>query len=85
MIINKLSDPNRDKEDAVTDSLYNLWEYISNDYDGNSLDTARLNGVSREEADTKCSKYRKSGIISLKEKDEILLMMNYIIQYINKN
>lgn len=84
MIYNRLNNSNNRYEDNIKESLFNLWEFISDEYDGNSLMISRELNISIKELDDMCGKYRKKNIICLQEKDVIIDMINKIESYIDE-
>lgn len=65
-------------------ALHNFWEFISDEYPGNPMETCRELGISIQEFDRMDMTYRKKGIICVQEKDTILEMIQTIKNHIDK-
>lgn len=78
----------RDINKLVSESLFNFWEFVSDEYPGGAggimLDCREL-GLSIKEFDAMDNAYRKKGIICSQEKEVMLEMIQVIKKYINKN
>lgn len=84
MIYENLDTSNEKMEEKVKEALFNFWEFVNDEYDGNlSMLAAELN-LSPDELTSMCKKYRESNIICLQEKDAILGMIQKIKDYICK-
>lgn len=84
MIYENFENSNEEMEEKVKESLFNFWEFVNDEYDGNlSMIAAELN-LSPDELTSMCKKYRESNIICFQEKDEILGMIQKIKDYICK-
>lgn len=84
MIYENFETSNEEMEEKVKEALFNFWEFVNDEYDGNlSMIVAELN-LSLDELTSMCKKYRESNIICLQEKDEILGMIQKIKDYICK-
>ena len=79
-IIHRIND---NSDDSVLESLFNLWEYINNEY-CIPLQVASQLKIPAYTVDKMWQEYKKSGIICSQEKDEILEMISYIKESIKK-
>lgn len=59
-------------------ALHNFWEFISDEYPGNPMETCREFGIPIKEFDKMDMTYRKKGIICLQEKEDILKLIHII-------
>lgn len=84
MIYERFNNSNNRYEENIKESLFNLWEFISDEYDGNLLMISRELNIPIKELDDMCEKYRKKNIICLQEKDVIIDIINKIESYIDE-
>lgn len=84
MIFERLNNSNNQYEENVKESLFNLWEFISDEYDGNLLSVSEQLKLPVKEVTDMCNNYRKKNIICLQEKDIILEIIQIIKNYINE-
>ena len=88
MIEERTLQNDRDINKLVSESLFNFWEFVSDEYPGGAggimLDCREL-GLSIKEFDAMDNAYRKKGIICSQEKEVMLEMIQVIKKYINKN
>ena len=84
MIEERLSKSDRDINELVSESLFNLWEFIGDEYPGDIISDCRELGLSIKEFDVMDNEYRKKGIICIQERDIILEIIELIINYINQ-
>jgi len=68
---------------SIVDIMWAFWEFISNEYGGFASLENEFN-KSRIELETMDSNYRNKKIICLKEKEDILNLINKIKNYISK-
>lgn len=69
-------------KEIVSESLFNLWEFVGDEYTGSVITAAQELGLTPLEVDTMCSEYRNKGIICKQEKDIIIELINKIKEYI---
>lgn len=67
----------------VSESLFNFWEFISDEYPGNIVSDCKELGISIKKFDAMDNEYRKKGIICIQERDIILEIIQTIKKYIN--
>lgn len=67
-----------EKKEFLYYALHNFWEFISDEYPGNPMETCRKLGISIQEFDKMDISYRKKGIICLQEKEDILKLIHII-------
>lgn len=82
MIEERLSKNDRDINELVSESLFNFWEFISDEYPGDIISNCRELGLSVKEFDIMDNAYRKKGIICVQERDIILEIIQTIRNYI---
>ena len=68
----------------VSESLFNFWEFITDEYPGNIMSDCTELGISIKEYDTMDKSYREKGIICIQEREIILEIINLIINSINE-
>lgn len=71
-------------DDVILESLFNFWEFVSDEYFGNFTSISNELGLSIEELTNRDNEYRKKGIICIQERDIILDIIREIKCYINK-
>lgn len=71
--------------DDILESMFNLFEFISDEYNGNVFETAEKLGISPREVENICDAYRENGIICLREQHVILSMITKIRDTIQNN
>lgn len=74
----------RDTDRYLLESLFNFWEFVNDEYSGNFLNLPEELGLSIQELSNMDIEYRKKGIISIEEKDDILKMIEILNNYINE-
>lgn len=84
MIFERLNNPNSQYEDTVKESLFNFWEFVSDEYDGNLLMISQQLKLPLKDVINMCDKYRLKNIISLQEKDIIIDIIKEIKKYIDE-
>lgn len=87
MIEERLLKNNRDINELVSESLFNFFEFISDEYPGGAggiMSTCKELGITIKEFDSMDNEYRKKGIICIQERDVILEIIQVIKNYINK-
>lgn len=67
----------------VSESLFNFWEFISDEYPGNIVSDCKELGISIKKFDAMDNEYRKKGIICTQERAIILEIIQTIKKYIN--
>ena len=85
MIFERVENSTNEKKKIITDSLFNLWEFVNDEYDGNLIEISKKLNCPLRKIISKCNKYRKKNIICLQEKDLILEMIKKIEDYIIYN
>ena len=85
LIFERISNANNKYEETIKESLFNLWEFIGDEYDGNLMEISKQLKLPLKQVVDMCEKYRLKNIISLQEKDIIIDIINEIKKYINKN
>lgn len=83
MIEERLSKNDIDINELVSESLFNFWEFLGDEYPGNIISDCRELGLSIKEFDVMDNAYRKKGIICAQERDIILEIIQIISNYIN--
>ena len=79
-----LQNNNGDINVIISESLYNLWEFVGDEYAGNIITDVQELGISIKEFDAMDKAYRDKGIICIQERDIILEMIKTIKNYIDK-
>lgn len=79
-----LQNNNNNINELVSESLFNFWEFVSDEYPGNFLLASEDLGLTIKELDTMDNEYRKKGIICSQERDIILEIIMAIKTHINK-
>ena len=67
----------------ISESLFNFWEFIADEYPGYIMSDCRELGISISKFTTMDKAYREKGIICAQEKDIILEMIQEITNYLN--
>ena len=83
MIFERLNGSNNQYEENIKDSLFNLWEFVSDEYDGDLIFVSKELNLTLNDTINMCEKYRKKNIICLQEKDIILEIIRKIENYID--
>ncbi len=86
MIEERLQKSNGNINELVSDSLFNFWEFVGDEYPGGTggiMNVCRELGISIQEFDAMDKSYREKGIICAQEKDTILEMIQVIKKYID--
>ena len=81
----RLLQNNRDINELVSESLFNFFEFVGDEYPGDIISDCRELGISIKEFDAMDNEYRKKGIICIQERDVILEIIQIIKNYINEN
>lgn len=84
IIKERLLQNNNNINELVSESLFNFWEFVSDEYPGNFLLASEDLGLTIKELDTMDNEYRKKGIICSQERDIILEIIMAIKTHINK-
>ena len=84
MIEERLQKKEMNTNELVSESLFNFWEFVGDEYQGDMISTARELGISIKEFDAIDKAYREKGIICIQEKDTILEIIKIIKEYIGK-
>ena len=87
MIEERLLKNNRDINELVSESLFNFFEFVSDEYPGGAggiMSTCKELGITIKEFDSMDNEYRKKGIICIQERDVILEIIQVIKNYINE-
>lgn len=82
-IFERISNTNNQYEYIIKESLFNLWEFINDEYDGDLMSISKKLNIPLKDVISMCDKYRLKNIISLQEKDIIVDIINEIKKYIN--
>ncbi len=85
LIFERISNANNKYEETIKESLFNLWEFIGDEYDGNLMEISKQLKLPLKQVIDMCEKYRLKNIISLQEKDIIIDIINEIKKYIKEN
>lgn len=85
LIFERISNANNQYEETIKESLFNLWEFIGDEYDGNLMEISKKLKLPLKQVIDMCEKYRLKNIISLQEKDIIIDIINEIKKYIKEN
>lgn len=83
LIEERLLKEDMDIKRRVSESLFNFWEFISDEYPGNIASDCKELGISIKKFDAMDNEYRKKGIICIQERDIILDIIQTIKKYIN--
>ena len=70
--------------ELILESLFNFWEFVSDEYFGDFISISRELGLSAQELTKMDDEYRKKGIICIQERDIILEIIQVIKNYINQ-
>ena len=87
MIEERLQRNDNNIHELVTDSLFNFWEFIEDEYPGGTsgiINVCKELDISPKEFEIIDKTYRDRGIISAQEKDIIIEMIKEIKEYIRK-
>lgn len=84
MIKERLQKNEGNANELVSESLFNFWEFVGDEYPGNIISDIQELGISIKEFDAMDKAYREKGIICIQEKDVILEMIKTIENYIDK-
>lgn len=69
-------------EENIKESLFNLWEFASDEYNGSLFTASEKLDISVQKLEEMCKKYKDKNIICLQEKEIILEIINEITSYI---
>ena len=83
MIEERLLSKDDDINDVVSESLFNFWEFVNDEYAGNLSITSMELGLPLNEVIKRDNEYRIKGIICTQEKDIILEIMELLKKYID--
>lgn len=83
MIEERLQKNEGDINEIISESLFNFWEFVSDEYPGNIISDVQELGISIKEFDAMDKAYRDKGIICIQERDAILEMIHEIKKAIN--
>jgi len=78
IIYERLDDQNENNLKDIQESLFNLWEFIRDEYDGDIKQTSKIFKVPGKNIIKRCNKYRKKSIMCLQEKNIILEIITKI-------
>ena len=78
MIEERLQKTEDNINELISESLFNFWEFVGDEYPGNIISDVRELGITIKEFDTMDKAYREKGIICSQEKDAILEMIHEI-------
>lgn len=84
MIEERLQKNEGNINELVSESLFNFWEFVGDEYSGLSIEVRRELGLSIQEFEAMDKSYRDKGIICVQEKNVILEMIKIIENYIDK-
>ncbi len=84
MIEERLSRNDTNPLICVSESLFNFWEFVGDEYPGNIISDIQELGISIKEFDTMDKLYRDKGIICVQEKDVIIDIITKLKKYINE-
>ena len=87
MIEERLLKNNRDINELVSETLFNFFEFVSDEYPGGAggiMSTCKELGITIKEFDSMDNEYRQKGIICIQERDIILEIIQIIKNYINE-
>lgn len=82
MIEERMLNKDVDTKYVVSESLFNLWEFVNDEYAGNLSITSIELGIPLNELIKMDDEYRKKEIICIQEKDIILELMEGITKFI---
>ena len=82
MIEERMLNKDADTKYVISESLFNLWEFVNDEYAGNLSITSIELGIPLDELIKMDDEYRKKGIICIQEKDIILELMEGITKFI---
>ena len=60
MIFERLNGSNNQYEENIKDSLFNLWEFVSDEYDGDLIFVSKELNLTLNDTINMCEKYRKN-------------------------
>ena len=84
MIEERLQKNEGNTNELVSESLFNFWEFVGDEYPGNVISGVRELGITIKEFDLMDKAYREKGVICFQEKEIILEMVKIIKEYISK-
>ena len=84
MIEDRLQKNEGNTNELVSESLFNFWEFVGDEYPGNIISDVRELGITIKEFDLMDKAYREKGVICFQEKEIILEMVKRIKEYISK-
>lgn len=79
----RLQKNNGNINEIISESLFNFWEFVGDEYPGNILLDVQELGISIDEFDAMDKAYRDKGIICIQERDTILEMIKTIKNHID--
>lgn len=79
----RLQKNNGNINEIISESLFNFWEFVGDEYPGNILSDVQELGISIKEFDAMDKAYRDKGIICIQERDAILEMIKTIKNHID--
>ena len=85
LIFERISKANNQYEEILKESLFNLWEFIGDEYDGNLMEISKQLKLPLKKVIDMCEKYRLKNIICLQEKNIIIDIINEMKKYIKEN
>ena len=83
MIEERLQKNESDINEIISESLFNFWEFVGDEYPGNIISDVQELGISIKEFDAMDKAYREKGIICIQERNAILEMIHEIKKAIN--
>ena len=69
-------------EENIKESLFNLWEFASDEYNGSLFTASEKLDINIKKLEEMCKKYKEKNVICLQEKEVIIEIINKIINYI---
>lgn len=84
MIEKRLSKNNQNPLLIISESLFNFWEFVADEYFGDFISISKELGISIQDLTTMDNEYRKKGIICVQEKDVIIDIITKLKKYINE-
>lgn len=77
-MIDENAQENDGKDEIISESLFNFWEFVSDEYFGDFVLISKELGLSVQELKIRDEIYRKNGVICLQEKNIILEMIQQL-------
>ena len=78
LIEDRLQKNDGNANELASESLFNFWEFVGDEYPGNIISDLHELGISIKEFDAMDKAYRNKGIICIQEKDVIMEMIQEI-------